>query len=147
MRLQGLIGLLGLVAGLLPAATAGAQEFASQTRGTSANTAYQVGDIDTVNLFNGNLSLAIPIGPRYPVGGGLSYGLTLTYNSNHWDYEDDSCLGTQGGPGVTLRYQVPTPDPENNAGLGWNLTLGHFRTEDASGPNPNPPRIATWEYV
>jgi len=45
-----------------------AQQFPSQQRGLLADTAYQSGDLDTVNLFNGNLSVALPLGQPYPVG-------------------------------------------------------------------------------
>jgi hypothetical protein len=43
---------------------------------------FHVGDVDSVNLFNGALTLTLPIGGSYPVNGGFSYGLKLTYNSS-----------------------------------------------------------------
>ena len=37
----------------------------------------QLGDVDSVNLFNGALTVAVPIGIRFPVNGNFSYQLTL----------------------------------------------------------------------
>ena len=83
--------------------------------------------MDTVNLFNGNLTIAIPIGQRYTVNGGLSYGLTLTYNSHLWDFTRKKCLGT-------MQTRVwALPNRLSNAGLGWMLTLGALYPFDASG--------------
>jgi RHS repeat-associated protein len=56
----------------------------NQARGFNANGVYSSGDVDHVNLFNGNLTVAIPIGQPYPVNGQLSYSFTLVYNSNPW---------------------------------------------------------------
>src|SRR5690349_22860611 len=55
---------------------------------------FQVGEIDNVNLFNGALTLTIPIGRTYPVDGGFSYGLKLVYNANPWRYETVTLNGT-----------------------------------------------------
>ena len=63
----------------------------------------------TPNLFNGNLTLTIPIGGSYPVGGDLSYGLTLVYNALVWD---------------TAAEEAPVASPIWNAGMGWMVTLG-----------------------
>lgn len=102
-----------------------AQEHPNVARGFSRDKAFQVGDVDHVNLFNGNLVLTLPLGQSFPVGGGLSFGLTLTYNSNAWDFEEHvdqtQVAFTQALPG--LRF---------NAGLGWLLTLGQL----------NPPRTS-----
>jgi hypothetical protein len=62
-------------------------------RGFAPEKVYDFSSIDQVNLFNGNLSLTIPIGPRFPVGGGLTYGLTLVYNSNVWKIDSRTQTG------------------------------------------------------
>jgi len=41
---------------------------------------YDFGELDSVNMFNGNLTLQIPIGIGYAVGDGLSYQLGLFRN-------------------------------------------------------------------
>lgn len=109
------LGFLGL---LLSGALA-AQQPAASERGFNPEKVYQTGDVDNVNLLNGNLVLTIPIGATYPVSGGLSYGLTLTYNSNLWDYE----IGTTTEE--TL-FNLGVPGKYFNAGLGWTLSLGRL---------------------
>src|SRR6266566_3031987 len=54
-------------------------------RGVAPGKAYQVGDIDTINLFNGNLNLRIPLGQAYSAGGHLNYALALHYSGNAWE--------------------------------------------------------------
>jgi hypothetical protein len=87
--------------------------------GVAVDKAFQVGEIDNVNLFNGSLTLTIPLGQRYPVGGTLSYGLTLIYNSNPWYFQDDATFN----PNV---YTEGLPNPCSNAGLGWRVSLGRL---------------------
>jgi hypothetical protein len=70
---------------------------------------YSAGDIDSINLYNGNLTVTIPIGNAYPVSSAFSYAFSLVYNSNPWDLESDGD-----------RY----PSPHNNAGFGWRVSLG-----------------------
>jgi hypothetical protein len=55
--------------------------------GFPADQSFHVGDVDSVNLFNGGLTITLPIGISYPVNGGFSYGLKLVYNSNPWLFE------------------------------------------------------------
>jgi RHS repeat-associated protein len=94
-----------------------ADDHPNTTRGFAPEKAFASGDVDSVNLFNGNLTLTIPIGGSYPVGGGFSYGLTLVYNSSVWDFQEVS-----GPPS----YQQSRPQRNSNAGLGWQLTLGRL---------------------
>lgn len=42
---------------------------------------HAVGDIDRVNLFNGNVTVTVPLA-SYDVGAHLSYSFTLVYNSS-----------------------------------------------------------------
>ncbi|MCH9646649.1 MAG: hypothetical protein K0U98_00345 [Deltaproteobacteria bacterium] len=116
----------------------GAASSPVNARGTSVSSSFQFGDVDSVNLFNGNLSLRLPIGPTYPAGGSLSHGLTLAYNSNIWDWVE-ACevpMGMGGEPGP-LYYQAP--DPLSNAGLGWTLNPGMVLAESNVDP-PSPGR-------
>lgn len=89
-------------------------------RGFDAGKLYNFGGIDTVNTYNGNLLVQIPIGPTYPVNGGLSYSLGLTFNSKVWEYQDIST------------YTLAVPSRQSNAGLGWTLSLGRLLTADNS---------------
>lgn len=99
-------------------------------RGLAAPSPYQIGEIDAVNLFNGNLTLSIPIGQSYPVGGALSYSMRLYYNSSVWEIRSDSAGNTAD------------PNPYDNAGVGWLLSFGHLYPPSArpgdSLTNPDP---------
>lgn len=111
-RLLVLAGALFLGAGLVLADT-----HPNTDRGFAPERAFLIGDIDNVNTFNGNLAITIPIGGTYPVDGGLSYGLTLVYNSNLWEFQEreDSISGQTFSQG---RAQF------GNTGLGWRLSMG-----------------------
>jgi RHS repeat-associated protein len=126
----------------LPALPAVAEQQPSRTRGHSADSVYQIGDLDTINHFNGNLTIAIPIGQNYSVSPQLSYRLTLAYNSSVWDYEDLlDCLGNKNQPQL---YNFPYPTPHSNAGVGWSLHLGRlFAPNDTVYNKHNP----NWLYV
>ncbi len=110
--------LLGVL--LLAALPAVAQQHPNTARGFSTSGSFNPGDVDSINLFNGNLVIRIPIGQAYPVNGALSYGLVLVYNNNVWDYQQDE----PGGGGGTLTQAIP--NRTSNAGLGWMVSLGRL---------------------
>lgn len=89
-------------------------------RGFAADAAFAVGDLDSVNLFNGNLSIQIPIGQRYRANGSLQYQLTLTYNSKVWDW------GYVKPISVNQRFPGALVSAGSNAGMGWRLSLGEL---------------------
>ena len=118
-----------------------AEQLPSRTRGLSADSIFQIGDIDNINLFNGNLSIAIPIGQNYPVSPQLSYRLTLVYNSSVWDYEDElSCLVNN----ERQYFNFPFPVPTNNAGMGWSLHFGRLAPPNDPVYNKKNP---SWLFV
>jgi len=107
------------------------EEDSNLGRGFDATKAFDAGDVDTVNTFNGNLALSIPIGLEYPEGGGMTFGLSLRYNSSVWDFK------TFGQGDVDFEADVPEPDDcatfsqswpslSFNAGMGWQLSLGRL---------------------
>ncbi|HSS75722.1 MAG TPA: hypothetical protein VLV54_03165, partial [Thermoanaerobaculia bacterium] len=104
--------------------------------GFPVDQSFHVGDIDSVNLFNGSLTLTLPIGPSFPVNGGFSYGLKLVYNSNPWIFQSVDRPDLNG-----TRIQAD-PTPCSNAGLGWRLSLGRMdppcQVPDSNGVPPNP---------
>jgi RHS repeat-associated protein len=125
-----------LLAALAPAhlAAQGAGTFVEEDsnlgRGFDATKAFDSSGIDTVNTFNGNLSLAIPLGLEYPLDGGFSFSLALRYNSSVWDFktfgemdvdfldeEPDDLCGT---------YSQAWPSWTFNAGIGWQVSLGRL---------------------
>ncbi|HEX3555793.1 MAG TPA: hypothetical protein VIA62_21455, partial [Thermoanaerobaculia bacterium] len=81
---------------------------------------FHAGDVDNVNLFNGSLTLTLPLGPSLPVDGGFSYGLKLVYNSSPWFFQTIDRVADQ-----TPRTQA-SPTPCSNAGLGWRVSLGRM---------------------
>ena len=133
---------LALLAALLVVPNAHAEQLPSRTRGMSADSVYQIGDLDNVNLFNGNLTIAIPIGQSYSVSPQLSYRLALAYNSSVWDYDDElSCIDKND---KRHYFNFPYPAPTSNAGVGWSLHLGRLYERDDAIYNKNNPN---WLYV
>jgi YD repeat-containing protein len=99
-------------------------------QGVAPNKLYQFGNLDTVNLFNGNLMIHLPIGASYPVGPGFAYQLMLSYNSKLWDY--DRYPVTDPLSGEIRTYTYAYPDRRSNAGLGWTLSLGELLLSDGT---------------
>jgi len=95
-----------------------AQEHPVLQTGFAADRIYDFGGIDSVDTFNGNLNIRIPLGNRYPVNS-LNYGLTLVYNSKVWSYAE---VPRRGG-GFASRAEA---NYRSNAGLGWVVTMGRF---------------------
>jgi hypothetical protein len=91
-----------------------AQEHPNVAKGFSPSGSFGAAGVDSVNLFNGNLVLTIPLGQRFPVSSGLAYGLTLVYNSQIWESQ------------VSDPYVQSFPNRMNNAGLGWMVSLGRI---------------------
>ena len=131
LRPAGLTAVLLLFAGALVG-----QTYPSLERGFHPEKVYDFGGIDNINLMNGNLILKVPIGSPYPVGGGLSYGLSLVYNSKAWDFQETFFQG--------LPYSQAVPDRLSNAGMGWSLSLG--RLLDPNRP-VNGYQAVRWTYV
>ena len=116
------------------AAPAAAEVHPNTAPGFPVEQSFHVGEIDNVNLFNGSLTLTIPIGPSYPVNGGLSYGLKLVYNANPWTF---STVTTVHPDGTEATNPIADATACSNAGLGWRLSLGEFeppcQQPDANG--------------
>ncbi|HEV7922812.1 MAG TPA: hypothetical protein VGR02_18655 [Thermoanaerobaculia bacterium] len=94
-------------------------------RGIAAEKAYEFGDLDTVNLFNGNLNVSIPIGQTYHLGGNLSYGFVLHYGGNSWEFASvERTVDSE-----QKHFTWPFPAKRQNAGFGWRLSLGEL-TQD-----------------
>src|SRR5262245_66599294 len=61
--------------------------------------AFHHAELDSINLYNGALTVPIALGPSYPVGPRLRHQLTLVYGSRVWEF---------GNPG---------PDNQSDLGL------------------------------
>ena len=115
--------------------TASAQEHPAIERGFAADKLYQFEKLDQVNLFNGTLSVRIPIGDAYPVAESLSYGLTLTYSSKFWEFDE---IPVAPGTAATLSR----PNRLDNAGAGWRVSLGQVLKPDHPSNDTQ-----QWQYV
>lgn len=126
----------------------------NQKKGFNADNVYHVNDIDAINAFNGNLTVTVPLGPRFPIADGLSYGLTAVSNGNVWEPEnlneppdlspnarriasqaDELCHPDDG-------VMFAHPHRRANAGLGWIVTFG--RLLDPNYPLGEP--VSEWIY-
>ena len=118
-----------ILAGFLYVILAGnilqAQQTPNAAPGFRSDGVYDFSGVDNVALFNGALSVDIPLGIEYPAGGGFGYRLALRYSSSPWDsrtYSDPCTLG-----GCPVEFQ---PKQTHDAGLGWRLTLPELLGED-----------------
>ncbi|HYC58152.1 MAG TPA: hypothetical protein VEK79_01165 [Thermoanaerobaculia bacterium] len=93
-------------------------------RGFSPEKSFQMGEIDHVNLFNGNVTVTLPLGQSFPISDKISLRLTAVYNSKLWDSEK---LKPPFESTATSRF---IPDRLTNAGFGWTVTLGELIGSD-----------------
>jgi len=108
--------------GQLASADPACAQHPNVARGFSPSGMFDVGGLDEVNGFNGNLVITIPIGLKYPVGGPMgSYSFSLIYNSNVWSH----VIVDEGGG---IEDTLAISDPVANAGLGWRFSLGRSGT-------------------
>src|SRR5258708_23842672 len=80
-----LAALLSLLAVLAASRPAAADPHPNTQGGVDVAQAFQLGDVDNINVFNGALTVALPLGSRFPVNGNFSHQLTLVANSNPRD--------------------------------------------------------------
>ena len=78
--------------------------------------------VDSINMYNGQLTVPIALGPSYPVGPKLRVQVALTYNSRSTDYGAPSTL--EQSPYFFFRPLAGNP----SLGSGWELTLGAIKT-------------------
>jgi hypothetical protein len=122
MRIRSLVVVALLIMVAVPA---GAQMPQNFEKGFAPEKIYQFGNLDNVNLFNGNLTVIIPIGDTYGLDGGTAYGLVLSYNSSVWEHWDVTPIPVGGGS-WSCCVQWTFPNRRSNAGLGWTLSLGRL---------------------
>lgn len=97
-----------------------AQDHPNLRRGINGPALYDFGQLDAVNLFNGQLSIRLPIA-SYRVNGDLDYTIALHYSSNIVNYEIEN-------------FEVTAiPNPHANAGAGWMLFFAEVCAVRVSG--------------
>lgn len=75
--------------------------------------------VDSINVYNGSLTIPIALGPSYPIGPKLKLQAMLVYSSKIWEY--DRPAQPQNEPDV---YAV-VADP--SLGFGWSFTMGAIK--------------------
>lgn len=134
------------------AVTAVAEQHPNQKKGFNANDVYQLNGFDAVNVFNGNLTLSLPLGASYSVGGGLSYRFVLYANANVWEGESGCAVGQicpnvcgrrdKNDCEVMVQPMIMHPHRRANAGMGWTLSLGRLYDPD----HPAMAEHTRWTY-
>jgi len=104
---------------------------ATDEKGFHAGKAYNFNGIDSVNLFNGNLNIRVPLGGTYTVSENLSYSFALTYAGNTWDQSHAAAWvkelqGTQWETCTEKTQNWTEPSRDSNAGIGWLFTFGQL---------------------
>ncbi|MGH9364368.1 MAG: hypothetical protein ACRD1B_03760, partial [Thermoanaerobaculia bacterium] len=85
------------------------------------NSVFHHGSIDSINLYNGQLTVPIAIGPAYSIGPSLKFQASLYYTSQVWEFGHPQPPLPQDQP----RYEPYRPLHGNPAlGIGWNFGLG-----------------------
>jgi|GEM_PF-5241495 len=103
------------LATLLIAGVTSAQQHPNQEKGFDPSKLYHFADLDSINTFNGNLIVTLPLTQTFRVGPLLSYSFTPVYNANIWD------AFSYDATSLELR-----PCRRCNAGIGWYLSLGRL---------------------
>src|SRR4051794_29200613 len=87
--------------------------------GVNPERTFALGDVDSVNMMNGNLTLRIGFGQALPVDSQMKLAIGLSYNSHQWDY---GSLQQSCGPAEMRDKKQESP----NAGFGWVFSLGRL---------------------
>lgn len=109
------------IALVVACAAASGQTDPETERGARPGLAYTLTDFDRVNLFNGTMTMNLPVGPTYHVNGALSYRFMASYATNTWQTEDSEA---PDGNGDFRDVHYTIPSEHDNAGFGWVVTLG-----------------------
>ena len=86
---------------------------------------YDIYGDESINVFNGNLTISQPCSPKYTIDGGMTLQLMRTYNIPTWKYLNEPPGGYSDG---YLQDKSP-------AGLGWTMHLGRILLEDRTFDN------------
>lgn len=142
------VGILLLTGGPTLAQLAPPSDPSSETfspgRGMKPAGAYAIGDIETINMVNGNLALNIPLAALPPGRGGLSGSLNLFYNSKIWDIRSvmSRAARSDGTPDSRRYNLIPSPDGSWKYGFKFELRVENrdyaFITDFTSASNYDP---------
>ncbi len=102
------------------ATTAAADPHPNTEGGVAVDQVFQMGNLDNINLFNGALTVTVPLGIKYPLNSSFSYQFLLVANSNPWDF----WAQLYGSGSNTYTESDSAPSHCSNAGLGWRVSFG-----------------------
>ncbi|MCU1229284.1 MAG: hypothetical protein JWO97_2168, partial [Acidobacteria bacterium] len=125
-----------------------AQAPANIAKGFAPDKVFDFHDVDHINLYNGSLNIALPIGQSFHVNGPLSYGLSLSYSGNNWLQRTNNYRWfsqTTGWHDLYKHFSVAYGDGSIegwNSGLGWRLSVGG----ELLPYGMNPDGCACYEY-
>ncbi len=85
------------------------------------NSVFHHDAFDSVNLYNGQLTVPIALGPSYPIGPKLRFQLSLVYNSRVDDY--GAPLPGQQQPSFVFKPLAGN----SSLPIGWELSLGAIK--------------------
>ena len=95
-----------VVAQLAPASDPSSEQF-SPSRGMKPAGSYALGDIESINMVNGNLALGLSLGALPQGRGGLSASMNLFYNSKIWDIRSVTAVAARSdGTPESRRYNL-----------------------------------------
>lgn len=115
------VALVVFGAGTVSRAQQGPDDDPDTNRGY-VNNIFHHTNVDSINLYNGSLTIPIPLGPEYPVGPKLKYQAMLVYASKAWEFGSPNA---NHYPGDGLLY---TPIVGDQAlGIGWTFTPGAIK--------------------
>lgn len=110
-------------------------------RGLGSGASQESSGLDHINTYNGSLTVTIPIGQKFQVGGAFQYGLTLVYTGKIWKFETRdvsatpdcpaSCRNEYGQCNASCTVTAAFIDTESNAGAGWQVSFGKLLTPTA----------------
>lgn len=115
---------LGFAAGLVMGACALAQQGPDSDPDAAqgyANNIFHHSSVDSINTFNGQLTIPIALGPSYPIGPKLKFQTMLVYTSRVFEF---------GNPDVNHvdPTTLITPFVGNPAlGVGWSFNVGAIK--------------------
>lgn len=115
---------------LLTVAVAEAQQHPNLERGFKPERLYNFTGLDSVNVFNGNLNVKLPLGLAYPNNAGMSWSLRASYNSKLWDFDELQYTGSADPASFNTEYVLAVPSQRANAGFGWLISLGRLIAPD-----------------
>jgi RHS repeat-associated protein len=130
-RFSSIVGMVALILGLGGLGSRPARaEIQNDAIGFSPNHAFDTAEAgENVDLMNGNLTLTIPLGPRYKLADNFNYGVTLYYNSKIWHHECPT--------GLPPSHTHPCPGtlpPYSDYGLGFSLLPGRVYHDPQDQP-------------